>query len=178
MMRITILASTLALAACGGAQSEAPPPHAKAADNCPMSHPGVDVAVSDVEGGIALTLTAGADRVDELRAMARRMASMHEGHMDAGGGMHGHGAHEMEGHEHGMGGGEMMMPPATATVTDVDGGVRVVLTAKDPANVDKLRTHVRHHAQRMRAGECPMMDKAAAPTPAPDGDHATHHPGS
>lgn len=58
-----------------------------------------------------------------------------------------------------MGSGHMkaMMVPSNARAEDVEGGARIVLTPKDPAELQTLRDHVRGHAERMAAGYCPMM---------------------
>ena len=50
-----------------------------------------------------------------------------------------------------------MMPTATAAAEDIEGGARLILQPKDPAQLGALREHVRMKAQRMAGGECPMM---------------------
>ncbi len=50
----------------------------------------------------------------------------------------------------------MRFPPADARVEDVAGGARVTLTAKNPADVEALRAHVRMHLDHLKSG-CPMM---------------------
>jgi hypothetical protein len=65
-------------------------------------------------------------------------------------------------HQHGtqagmiMGGG-IVMPAATASAEDIEGGARLVQQPKDLAPLGALREHVRMKAQRMASGECPMM---------------------
>ena len=85
----------------------------------------------------------------------------------------------------GMGMGMMgkQMVPARASVEDVPGGARLVLTPVDPAQLAALREQMRSHAAMMGKGECPMMESGpSAPaeqkpeTPAPDKDHEQHHP--
>jgi hypothetical protein len=162
---ISILVATWGvLSACGSAppRTEAtagPGPHAGGGmgmhgtggmgmmgdEMCPMRVEGTTVAVSDVEGGVALAFTTSTGDVAQVRERARRMAAMHDGRP-------------------GMGMG--MMPAATATVEDIDGGARITLVANDPAQEDALRQHVRMHAERMQGGECPMMQQPAEP-PAP-----------
>jgi hypothetical protein len=102
----------------------------------------------------------------------------HGGGSTMGHGMMGHGGGSMMGHGMmGHGGGSMghgrmgsagagmmsggMMPPASvARAEDTEGGARLVLTPKDPADLEKLREHVRKHAAKMASGHCPMMHDA------------------
>jgi hypothetical protein len=165
---------------------------------CPMKVPGTTVAAADVEGGIGLSFTTTTGDVADLRARVRRMAEMHNqrgahkmmgghGAPAAGAGAeHQHGAGPGAGHEGGgpggkMMGGGMMMPAATASGEDVDGGARLVLQPKDPSQLGALREHVRAKAQRMAGGECPMMSLGSGGPPASsspsDAEHDAHHPG-
>lgn len=144
---------------------------------CPMEVSGTTAAAAEVDGGISLSFTTTTGDVAELRARVRRMADMH----NRPGGpmmMKGHGAPAPgagAGHQHGAGpgpggaarggmmmGGGMMMPAATATAEDVEGGARLILLPKDATQLDALRDHVRSKAQRMAAGECPMMSHGGA----------------
>lgn len=163
---------------------------------CPMRVPGTGVVPADVDGGIGLSFTTSTGDVVELRQRVRRMAEMHNqrgghmmmgGHGEAeGGAEHQHGAqagatHEGAGRGGMMMGAGMMMPPATASVEDVEGGARVILRPKDPAELAALQEHVRMKAQRMAGGECPMMSPGSgSEDPAPSNptapDHDTHHP--
>lgn len=92
-------------------------------------------------------------RVRHMASMRNRMAGMHgQGEMGGGmgrGGMHG-------GH---MG---MMQVPAHASVDDVPGGARLVLTPVDPAERDALREQTRAQAAMMERGECPMLQAEPA----------------
>jgi len=169
---------------------------AEMADTCPMQISGTAVAASDMEGGVGLDFTTTGDVV-ELRRRVGRMAEMHDGHghMRMGGGTppcaeaeHRHGADEdddEDGDEDGAGhhgsghdgmGGRMMMPEATATVEDIEGGARFVLRPTDPAQLVTLREHVHMRAERMADGECPMMSGGGACHPS-DSHHAEggHH---
>jgi hypothetical protein len=125
---------------------------------CPIAVPG--------------TQLAAADRAEDLRARVHAMADMHNRHHLAGGpeGTHaGHGGMEHGGMMGGgmMGGGStagagagqasMMPPPSRATVVDVEGGARLVVTPNDPADMDQLRSTVRTHAEHMqKTGTCRM----------------------
>ncbi len=165
---------------------------------CPMQVPGATVAATEVEGGIGLSFTTTTGDVAELRQRVRRMAEMHNqpgGHMMMGShgapapgadAEHQHGAQAGAGREGGgrggmtMGGG-MMMPATTASAEDIEGGARLILQPKDPAQLGALREHVRMKAQRMAGGECPMMSRGSGGEPAPatpgDANHDAHHPG-
>jgi len=177
---------------------------------CPMQVPGTTVAAADVEGGVGLSFTTTTGDVTELRRRVAHMAEMHNQHGGqmmmgghgtppaAAGGEHQHGAGSGNGPQHGdgakghagsgmmmgggmMGGGGMMMPPANASVEDIEGGARLVLRPKDAAQLGALRDHVRMTAERMSRGECPMMSlgggEPAAPTEPGAADHDAHHPG-
>jgi hypothetical protein len=58
---------------------------------------------------------------------------------------------------HGTGGHGMKMPASRATTEEVPGGLRLVLTPVDATQLDALREGVRHHAEQMSSGQCPMM---------------------
>ncbi len=134
--------------------------------NCPMSVPGTQVAAADIPDGESITFTTSPDRAADLRARVHAMADMHNRHHQGGGMEEMHG-----GMQHGgmMGGGSMgsssagadqmamMPPPSRASVEDVEGGARIVVTPNDPADLDRLRSAVRMHAQHMRdGGQCEM----------------------
>ena len=133
---------------------------------CPMAVEGTSVTVEHVEGGAALVFTTTGD-VADLRERVRGMAEMHARRHSEG----------MMGHGGGHGGG-MMMPAAEASAEDVPSGARLVLRPADPADLDVLRERVGMHAERMGAGECPMMSAGSGPeAPAPEAeDHDAHHP--
>ncbi len=77
------------------------------------------------------------------------------------GGMHGgmHGSMHGETAPGGMEGG---MVSARASAEDVEGGARLVLTPNDPADLPKLQSMVRAHAQHIEQGGCPMHGKHGA----------------
>ncbi len=138
--------------------------------HCPMAVPGTRLAVADTPDGESVMFTTSSDRAEDLRARVRAMADMHNRHQEGGGmeGMHGggmeHGGmmHGMEGMHGGMGapGGAdqmMMPPPSRAAAEDVEGGARLVVTPNDPADLEKLRSAIRMHAQHMQeSGKCGM----------------------
>lgn len=167
------VASTACMAGMGGHAAHAPTQAAASAaappdmtQMCPVAVPGTRLAVADTADGEAVTFTTTPDRVGELRSRVHAMAEMHNRHhMEGGAGeMHGqmHGGGMMGG---GMGGGSMhpsggmdasmMPPPSRAAVEDVDGGARLVVAPNDPADLDRLRSTVRMHAQHMQeTGSC------------------------
>ena len=133
---------------------------------CPMMVEGVDVRATDTENGIAMVFTTTKGDVEDLRNRVRGMAEMYNTQHAQGGFQW----HRM-GQGAGMGGGQGMrhgagtgagkgmgpMPAAVATVENVEGGARLVLIPRDPAQREALRARVRMHVERMRGHECPMM---------------------
>jgi hypothetical protein len=101
--------------------------------------------------------------VATLRERVRAMAEMHNSHHAAGDAGHG-GMHGMHG---GMGGGPSggmegmeMPPPSQASVEDLPDGARILVTPRDPADLQKLQTTVRQHAKHMQEHGCGMIDEA------------------
>ena len=172
---MTTAASTALACMLGGAAHHAAP-HATASapqaewsgtrGMCPMDVPGTKLSAADTPNGETLTfITTTADQVPALRERTRAMAEMHNQHhaAGAGGGMH-QGQGGVMGGEHGMHDGEkseMMPPPSRAVVEDVENGARIVVTANDPADLRKLQSTVRMHAQHMQQQGCGMMDGGA-----------------
>lgn len=134
---------------------------------CPMVVEGADVAVSEIDGGVALTFTTAADDAHDLLARVQHMAQMYETHRGQRGMMWHHMAGQGRGVGMGMGhmAGRGPMPAATATVTEVDKGARLELRPTDASQLTALREHVRGHQQRMASGECWMLQ--GQPTAAP-----------
>jgi hypothetical protein len=130
------------------------------AAHCPANVPGTTVQVVDLEGAVALDFTTTGDAA-EVRRRAARMAQMHgESAMHAG--MH-HGG--MMGNTGGPGMHQAMMgkPPASsAQVEELPNGARIVLTPKEPRDLEALRAHAQKHAAHGQHGSCPMMARHAA----------------
>ena len=149
---------------------------------CPMAVPGTAVATSDTAGGVAMTFTTATGEVPELRTRVHKMSEMHNRastmqmgarHDDVG--MSGSTDSTKSGECGGMGmSGGTMMPPATASVNDVNDGARLVLTATDPAQLQALREHAGACSNRMQQGECGMMGHQHDAAPS-DGEHKSHH---
>lgn len=140
---------------------------------CPMAVPGTQVMASETAGGEALTFTTTAGDVEELRRRAHAMAGMHGHHHAMGAGMQhmaggmGHGAAmmgpdttgggSMGGAEATGGHGSHAMPPSSATVQDVEGGARIVVQPRDPADLEKVRLAISEQAERLRQRGCAAM---------------------
>jgi hypothetical protein len=160
------------------AEAATPPAEATAAGpaagpmaGCAMAVPGAEVAVTDVPAGAALEFTTPSEQnVAELRTRVHAMAEMHEAHHGEGamaGGMHGemHGAVPPGGSAGSGGTGSgaapehaVMMPPSTRAVAEeVEGGARIVITAEDPADIERVRSAARMHAAHWREfGTCEL----------------------
>ncbi len=131
---------------------------------CPMAVPATQLAVADTPDGEAVTFTTASDHVAELRSRVHAMADMHNRHHAQGGAEQMHGGMQHGGMMEGMGGmdASMMPPPSRAAVEDVDGGARLAVTPNDPADLDRLRSTVRMHAQHMQeTGTCGHGEPAA-----------------
>lgn len=123
---------------------------------CPIAVEGTDVEVEDTENGVALTFTTESGDVELVRERAEHLAAMYEmhrgrghmmwHHMGRGGGHMGRGM--------GPGAGQGPMPAANATVEEIEGGARLVLTPVGGEDLATLRQHARFHQQRMHAGQC------------------------
>lgn len=165
---ITAAVLVLAASACSSGRGEtrhaAPPTRAQAGTTrsgamampCPLEVPGTQVSASETPDGAAVTFTTTPDRAAELRSRVRAMADMHNGHHQGTGmgmGMGMGGAGGMSGSTGSS--GTMMPPPSRATVEDVDGGARLVVTPTDRADLERLRSTVRAHAGHMQqTGQC------------------------
>jgi hypothetical protein len=154
------------------AATAAPPrtPPAGMRAMCPMDVPGTKLSAADTASGEALTFTTTPDQAATLRERVRSMVAMHDQHHAAGdsGHMeHGQGAMMGTGGEHGAHGAGMggmaMPPPSRAVVEDVENGARLVVTPNDPADLQKLQSTVKSHAERMQQEGCSMMGGGGAP---------------
>ncbi len=157
MLIVTVL---LALVGCGrpdAGRQAAEPTNApgqggtggQAACGCPMMVQGATASVADVDGGATVTWSAPPSEIAALRERVHAMAQQ-KGGMTAA--CPCHAGAPMQG---------MMsmqaMPPADVRVEDVEGGARLTYTAKNPADVPALRSHVHMHVEHMKSGGCPMM---------------------
>ena len=173
----SILASVIGLAtvaACGGGSKSSgttqPRPAGSDDPSCPVAVPGTSVTVEDTDTGAALVFVTTGD-VGEVRKRVATMAKMHNDHhgsmgalpdgKDGGGGHAGHDMGSAQGHEghdmskHAGHAGGMIGVHSKADAVDVDGGARLVLTA-GAADVAKLQSELRMHAQHLSSGTCAM----------------------
>lgn len=170
MTRTVIVSFVLALAgtACmhGGhaATAAAAQPAAAASGQggmtgmCPMSVPGTQVSATDTPTGEALTFTTTPDKATALREKVHAMADMHNRHHAAGDSGHGGMGGMMGGGMAGGGmGGMQMPPPSRASVEDLPNGARIMVTPNDPADLQRLQSTVRMHADHMQQHGCGMM---------------------
>jgi hypothetical protein len=52
--------------------------------------------------------------------------------------------------------------PSRAEVQEIDGGAEIVLTPRDPSELQALRQNVEQQARQMASGACPLMEPQAA----------------
>lgn len=153
--------------------------------SCPVEVAGTSVSVEDAPTGAALVFVTTGD-VAELRRRVNAMASMHNDHHgsmgplpdgnDAGGGhaghdmsghaghdtsgntghdTSGHAGHDMSGGQHAGHAGGMIGVHSKAAASDIEGGAKISFVAGG-ADVAKLQSELRMHAQHFSAGTCEM----------------------
>jgi len=181
-----LLGSLFAIAACGSAKpaaTENPRPTTATSDpSCPVAVAGTSVTVEDADNGAALVFVTTGD-VAELRRRTNEMAMMHNEHHasmgplpdgkdtasghaghdmgghDMGSGAGGHAGHEM-GSGHDMGGhaghaAGMIGIHSRATASEIEGGAKLLFVT-GAADVAKLQSELRTHAQHLATGTCAM----------------------
>ena len=117
--------------------------------HCPMMVSGAEVAVADVQDGVALTFMTKSGDVDELRKRVEMLAKMHNQSVkDAQG--------------HGVAG---QMTPADTKYGIVPNGARLIFTPKDASQLEMLRKQVRQHQDRYANRDCSMMPHMMQETP-------------
>lgn len=171
-VKLSALLFSLTIAACGGSSSSAPTttPSTKtaAADpSCPVAVAGTSVTVEDAANGAALVFVTTGD-VADVRRRVTELAKMHNDHHssmgplpdgnDAGGShaghdMSGHAGHDMKDHEGHAGG--MIGVHSKASASDVEGGAKILFVA-GAADLAKLQSELRMHAQHLGSGTCAM----------------------
>ncbi len=126
---------------------------------CPMSVPGTKVSAADTATGEALTFTTTPDQAAALREKVHAMADMHNRHHASGAAEHGGMSGGMMGGGMAAGsmGGMQMPPPSRAAVEDLPEGARLVVTPNDAADLQRLQSTVRAHAEHMQQDGCGMM---------------------
>jgi hypothetical protein len=128
------VAATSTIFAMGGTQSQQAGPQHETPNmammqSCPMKVTGADLAVSDVENGIAVTITTKSGDVADLHRRTENMAKMQSGSSNAG--MHG------------------QMTPFSVKYEEVPNGARLTLTPKDLTKLEEFRAKVRQHVEEM-----------------------------
>jgi hypothetical protein len=149
------------------------------AEMCPMNVPGTQVSAADVADGEALTFTTAAENAAALREKVHAMAEMHNRHHAEGEGSHGGMQHGgmgqggtggmgtmggmggMGGMGHGDMGGMQMPPPSRASVEDLPNGARITVTPNDAADLQRLQSTIRAHAEHMQQHGCAMMGQGS-----------------
>lgn len=129
-------------------RASAPPPPPSPPDelaekmrHCPVTLPGVESELHDVEGGVRVVLRANApDVLAEARRRARVLADLAAGR-------------SKERHGGGKGGGFMRNCPIPTKDTrvvarDLDGGVEIIVTPTDAARLAELRATARERFDR------------------------------
>jgi hypothetical protein len=134
----------IATAACGGKapaaqdNTQSTKPATAGDPTCPLEVPGTSLSVEDTTNGAALVFVTTGDAA-AVRTRATAFADMHNKHDGPEGAM-----------------GMMFSQTATATSADIEGGARVELSAKDPADAGKLQSELRMHAGHLTGGTCAM----------------------
>lgn len=140
---------------------------------CPTALPGAAASVTDIDNGVAVTFTGPANEEPALRSRAHWLTDQHALAMQRGTGTGSYGMPMMQGCPcmggmgcgmmHGpwmQGGPGMMGMPSVLSdvaITDVPGGARVTLTARNAADIPALRSDVRARVAQMQSGICPML---------------------
>jgi hypothetical protein len=179
-LEVSSVLIALALAACG-APAKSPavstaPKQEPADPSCPVAVAGTSVSVEDAPTGAALVFVTTSD-VAELRRRVSALAAMHNDHHGAmgplpdgsdggdhaGHDMSGHAGHEASSHaghdmpagKHAGHAGGMIGVHSKATASEIEGGAKVTFTAAG-ADVAKLQSELRMHAQHLASGTCGM----------------------
>lgn len=141
--------------ACGGAPptldvlpSEPPsdvvvarmPAHKHSTDACPLTIAGARADMENSGSGLTITVSAAPDQLLLLRARAHALPDVQGGIGAAC--------------PCGLTGETTTAPPAEISVDDLEGGVRLVVTAKDPADTPALRSALRAQLSRVHGGDC------------------------
>lgn len=140
--------------ACGGAPptldvlpSDVPsdittriPGHKRSTDACPLTISGARADIENSGSGLTITVSAAPDQLLLLRARAHALPDVQGGILAAC--------------PCGLAGEAPSVPPADLSVDDLESGVRLVVTAKDPADTAALRSALRGQLSRVHGGDC------------------------
>lgn len=116
-----------------------------------MEVPGTSLDVDERDGQVSLTFsTIARDRVGELREATDGLARLYDGSLrNARYGRHAPDALKSP--------GEMGLPPVAAHVESVRGGARLVVTAADARDAERVRETLLRQARAMQRGHSPMV---------------------
>ncbi|HUS68522.1 MAG TPA: hypothetical protein VMZ28_28500 [Kofleriaceae bacterium] len=112
--------------------------------HCPLTVPGAKSEITDVEGGVRVTVSADTDGgAAEVRRRAQHLVEFAAGRT------------RKEAHGAGKGGGFMRNCPIVTkdtrvTAEDIDGGSALTIAALDPAGIDALRAETRARRDRLQ----------------------------
>lgn len=142
------------MGACGGAPptldvlpSEPPsdvvvarmPSRRHGSDACPLTISGARADMENSGSGLTITVSAAPDQLLLLRARAHALPDVQGGILSAC--------------PCGLA-GDPSAPPSDISVDDLEGGVKLVVTAKDPADTATLRSALRGQLSRVHGGDC------------------------
>jgi hypothetical protein len=114
--------------------------HSSASDACPLTIAGARADIENSGSGLTITVSAAADQLLLLRARAHALPDVQGGLAAAC--------------PCALTGESASAPPAEVSVDDLEGGVRLVVTAKDPADTATLRSSLRGQLSRVHGGDC------------------------
>jgi hypothetical protein len=114
--------------------------HSSASDACPLTISGARADIENSGSGLTITVSAAADQLLLLRARAHALPDVQGGIAAAC--------------PCALTGEATSAPPADISVDDLEGGVRLVVTAKDPVDTANLRSALRGQLSRVHGGDC------------------------
>jgi TusA-related sulfurtransferase len=118
--------------------------------HCPGAVTGAQTAIADVPGGVALTVTGkDADATAEIRA---RITALLDAQKNQGATIHHTGTGEGGGL---LGRCPVVLKDTAIVATDVDKGSKLVITAKNPQEVDWLRRETRDRQTELQEAASP-----------------------
>ena len=108
---------------------------------CPASLPGIEISTANTITGIAVTFTSTSENVAELQKRVEQMASMHNM-------MTGFPNMPMPNR----------MPAGEVAYEPLANGARLTFKSKNPADLPDFRKQIESHVNRMKNGDCSMMN--------------------
>ena len=161
----------IGLASCGPAAVKTDPvkpgPSAKQDDpTCPVLVAGTSVTVEDTDQGAAFVFVTTGDAA-AVRTRASALATLHNQHHTAMAPAGGHDSHDSHMKMPESAGSKMQPIPtaqmgtmisvhSNAAASEIPNGARVTFTPASAADVSKLQSELRMHAQHLANGTCEM----------------------